>query len=466
MVLFWRSCPTAASLPGRQVPRARVAAHALSFFGGGSLAAVDGARRVDHKHLPSIDEDEVLSKSVKAMNRKQLEDEADSFWSQYPDARKRSATSLTATGRSTRSLRVIANLQSPNPNNVDAGRDFGEGESNAGETRVGSVLSSSPPGFASASTLPQDRDNDPSSSSQPGFPELRKRHLGSGLSPLGDSSRPEPKRPRRAAAERPMERIDGTVPYNSDAISDKDMPPHGHGPGSRITFSSSFDGSSFKPDSESRASSERPEKLTVRLVSTFIRHALFWAPPQHVPELAGSPVDFDDAELLLWAKLHDSLEFRAVDDGGLRIAISDGGSVHSARVAMIEAKRALQLVGDDAEWHISDERFAQIVGEALAMRLNPDKWAGPRDSIFIIVAARYYLRFLELKITDGYINSLKDHAVAGLPHDECLEVHAARWFDLRQPKGRLRSLRNISGIVSFGHRNVNPLMDDEDQSMS
>ncbi|KAF6830917.1 hypothetical protein CMUS01_07546 [Colletotrichum musicola] len=154
----------------------------------------------------------------------------------------------------------------------------------------------------------------------------------------------------------------------------------------------------------------------------------FWS---QYPDARKAPCDLVDSD----REIHEELESHC------QPAVSDSSPPSNALKTPTTWTRALQLVGDDAEWHIPDERFAQIVGEALAMRLNPDKWAGPRDS-------------------------LKDHVMAGLPHDECLEVHATRWFDLRQPKGRLRSLRNISGIVSLGHRNVNPLMDDEDQSMS
>lgn len=57
--------------------------------------------------------------------------------------------------------------------------------------------------------------------------------------------------------------------------------------------------------------------------------------------------------------------FEAIDNGGVQVMYSD----NSFQVAILEAKRGFQEVSEGV-LTISDELLAQVVGEALALRLS------------------------------------------------------------------------------------------------
>lgn len=69
-------------------------------------------------------------------------------------------------------------------------------------------------------------------------------------------------------------------------------------------------------------------------------------------------------------------------------------------------------------------------------------------SIIVIVAARYFVRFLEIEISDQYLNSLKKHIHEKAPFQEFINVQHTRWFDFRDATDRLQIMRNVSGIVT------------------
>ncbi|KAH0422475.1 hypothetical protein CcaCcLH18_12783 [Colletotrichum camelliae] len=141
----------------------------------------------------------------------------------------------------------------------------------------------------------------------------------------------------------------------------------------------------------------------------------------------------------------------SIDDGGLSL-IQDFG-VRLSRVAILETKRHLGEISD-GEPKLSDERFAQMIGQALSMRLAQAAWVGPRDTIFIIAAARYYMRFLEVHITQDYVDQLEvseDHQKAAA---EFIKVNSTKWFDLRSERPRNHAVINIAGIVSQAFKAV------------
>ncbi|KAI8303303.1 hypothetical protein K4K59_013287 [Colletotrichum sp. SAR11_240] len=131
-------------------------------------------------------------------------------------------------------------------------------------------------------------------------------------------------------------------------------------------------------------------------------------------------VDFDDHKLQLDCRIQQNA-YRSIDDGGLSLVQDFSGRL--GRVAILETKRHLGEILN-GEPKLSDER------------------------IFIIAAARYYMRFLEVHITQDYVDQLEvseDHQKAAA---EFIEVNATKWFDLRSERPRNHAVINIAGIVS------------------
>lgn len=119
-----------------------------------------------------------------------------------------------------------------------------------------------------------------------------------------------------------------------------------------------------------------PEILTVHLMSSFIRQALPWLPSQNNRE-ANPVVMLEDAQATFQVQ-HGELQFTSRDDGGL-VAFCDGR--RRGRVALIEAKRFVDSYSE-GEISLSDKRFGQMIGEALAVRFQqePTVWAGPKET--------------------------------------------------------------------------------------
>ncbi|KAI8171960.1 hypothetical protein K4K54_001887 [Colletotrichum sp. SAR 10_86] len=164
----------------------------------------------------------------------------------------------------------------------------------------------------------------------------------------------------------------------------------------------------------------RPEELTHRFASEFIRHVLQHLPQHQWSDLDDFAVDFDDHKLQLDCRIQQNA-YRSIDDGGLSLVQDFSGRL--GRVAILETKRHLGEISN-GEPKLSDER------------------------IFIIAAARYYMRFLEVHITQDYVDQLEvseDHQKAAA---EFIEVNATKWFDLRSERPRNHAVINIAGIVS------------------
>lgn len=91
-----------------------------------------------------------------------------------------------------------------------------------------------------------------------------------------------------------------------------------------------------------------PEDKTVRLVSCFIRHILYYFPPQS-SERHEPVVGFRDEKISLSADIGIHGNLRAIDDGGLYRRIfhrSDQYEVDNSHVAILEAKRRFQHIQD------------------------------------------------------------------------------------------------------------------------
>ncbi|KAF0315115.1 hypothetical protein GQ607_017654 [Colletotrichum asianum] len=239
-------------------------------------------------------------------------------------------------------------------------------------------------------------------------------------------------RPKRQATQAPLARM-----YSREDLTEAigiPTSPSGKFPSSQ----------SYVPQEEAVKSQLRPEELTHRFASEFIRHVLQHLPQQQWSDLDDFAVDFDDHKLQLDCRIQQNA-YRSIDDGGLSLVQDFSGRL--GRVAILETKRHLGEISN-GEPKLSDERFAQMIGQAVSMRLVQGAWVGPQDTIFIIASARYYMRFLEVHITQDYVDQLEvseDHQKAAA---EFIEVNATKWFDLRSERPRNHAVINIAGIVS------------------
>ncbi|KAK1991693.1 hypothetical protein LX36DRAFT_715879 [Colletotrichum falcatum] len=190
-----------------------------------------------------------------------------------------------------------------------------------------------------------------------------------------------------------------------------------------------------------------PEVLTVRFVSAFLRYALPWLPGQDDAS-ADAFVAFSDRPAVRNTFQLGSYGFASLDDGGLDMVIF---GKPTGRVAILEAKRKMGRAVDGKPL-LSDGYLGQMVGEALAARLEHDAWKGPNDCIIVILAARHYIRFLQVKISDDYVAQLKERSYDDkAPFTEYICVTATRWFDLHQADDRCETILNLATIVKLAH---------------
>ncbi|TQN66245.1 hypothetical protein CSHISOI_09260 [Colletotrichum shisoi] len=241
----------------------------------------------------------------------------------------------------------------------------------------------------------------------------------------------------------------GMVPFDESTRIDGSSPT-----AVRAALTSSSPGSNWTPREEARRDPNSPEDLTLDLMSSVLRHIL-----RHVPSrpdyryggFGSAPVDFDPRKLFLCPDILGRVAFASIDDGGLWIRPLSRRDSH-ARVAVLETKRAMAAVVDGRPV-FSDEWLAQIVGESLAARLTKNAWIGPASSVFVIVGARYFMRYLQIDITDGYLDSLErcvaadDETERAMGDDHVIPVACTPWFDLRNADNCVRVVQNISGIV-------------------
>ncbi|RMD42805.1 hypothetical protein DV735_g2357, partial [Chaetothyriales sp. CBS 134920] len=201
------------------------------------------------------------------------------------------------------------------------------------------------------------------------------------------------------------------------------------------------------PTSTCKLKWEPAEELTHRFASEFIRGMLLSLPRQWFKDFA---VEFDAGRRELHCQI-GQIAYTSTDDAGLGILKSDG---IFDRAAIVETKRAPTTVVDGKPT-LPDERFARMIGHALSMRTQSHYvWALPKHTIFIIVAARYYMRFLEVHITDKYMAQLQVRQQHEHPAAEFIKVKATKWLDLREEGSRNHALLNLAGIVRYTHENI------------
>ncbi|KAF6786819.1 hypothetical protein CSOJ01_15346 [Colletotrichum sojae] len=290
--------------------------------------------------------------------------------------------------------------------------------------RLTTASSSRVPGLSEASFFHEipssppgpdlDSDLDPGHNSEPSLP-----------SPYRPGCRPPP----RSAPRRPDPNMVLSTRMRVASSSSSPLPS-----------SQRTDHSAYIESSESRRSPHLTEDLTVHLISTFIRHVLY-----NTNDSAGKVrVDFDDLKRSLKATVVDGVEYTSIDDGGLRVT---HGEVDGGRIAILETKSQLGPV-DNGVSRLPDRRVAQIVGEALASRLVVNRHSDDR-TVFVITAARYFVCFLEFRITREYLEKWESRVQENNPDIDIptLDVHHTRWLDLRDKGDRNKAIGNIAALT-------------------
>jgi hypothetical protein len=69
----------------------------------------------------------------------------------------------------------------------------------------------------------------------------------------------------------------------------------------------------------------------------------------------------------------------------------------------------------------------------------------PSLSVFVIAAARRYIRFFQFKITDSYVEAL----LQGGDPPGMLEVWSTSWFDLADEGGRRQAMDHVIALARY-----------------
>ncbi|KAK1657651.1 hypothetical protein BDP55DRAFT_422337 [Colletotrichum godetiae] len=350
------------------------------------------------------------------------------FWSQYPETRTALSDILRGRDRTGDESTLTEYQLSKQGNDPSLGRIWAA--LNRLEAPLGSLVA---PDVDEYSTMPyisnrtanhsNDEDDDEDSSG----PSPSEQNRAPTTPPTPNL--PPPKRTRTAPSAYPGM---VTMPESSPGTAAAGSSPHS---------------ANYTPEHEITSGRSSAEDLTFDFIAAVLRHLLLHVPPQHAyepDEGDTAPLDFDALKLPLRSVI-SRVAFTSVDDGGLWI--KPMSKVSRARVAILETKRAISRIVDGKP-DFSNELLAQVVGESLAVRLGKDLWLGPKESVIVIVAARYFIRFLEIKISDQYLESLKEHIYEKATFLEFINVEHTRWFDFRDATDRLQVIRNVSGIVT------------------
>ncbi|KKZ61921.1 hypothetical protein EMCG_00483 [[Emmonsia] crescens] len=103
------------------------------------------------------------------------------------------------------------------------------------------------------------------------------------------------------------------------------------------------------------------EDFTIRFMSCLIRSVLNYAQPVEKRE----PFVLYRDERLKYRHLYNSQRYEAIDDGGIQL----WNPGRNMQVALVEAKRSFRMVNEGRPT-LSDELLGQVVGEALAVRMQ------------------------------------------------------------------------------------------------
>ncbi|GKT97625.1 LOW QUALITY PROTEIN: hypothetical protein Ct61P_15475 [Colletotrichum tofieldiae] len=383
----------------------------------------------NHKLLPLIAKNQPANAITKAISRAAIESSNDAFWSEYPGPGR----------HCTRCSRAVARAASRNVN--------------CGLSRnTSATTGASTAGYGLRSTGSRMR------------PPMMPLHPTANPQTLRTRTGEEPGPGNATVAPSAIFKTSpqvGAAVYGSGLIRPKH--PHRRQQQSSVSARSLLvpHSAAYVPAAEAICSSARTEDLTVDFIVTALRIILLHFLDSG-RDLGSAPtVDLDVQKLQLRVTISNLIQFGSIDDGGLWIRSLN--KKRRARVALLEAKRFIGHI-DDGHPVLSDAWLAQIVGEALAVRLAPDVWAGPHETVIVIAAARYFVRFFQLHVTDSYLNDLskcvateaakpKTEPPAAPEADdvprESIRVSSTRWFDFRELAELVYVMRNLSGIIKL-----------------
>ncbi|KAH7247243.1 uncharacterized protein BKA55DRAFT_514584 [Fusarium redolens] len=175
----------------------------------------------------------------------------------------------------------------------------------------------------------------------------------------------------------------------------------------------------------------RPEEVTIRLVISFLEHALLRCLLQH--------------------NLRDT-EVRPRDDGGICKMRKRYGfwEVEHPYQALLEAKRVFKDIefNEKENKHVpvlSNEYLAQYLGEAVITWGSNQQLLG--DGIFVVAAVGTFVRFIRYEFGCNYAEYLSATTLNGQldiisdpGKDTFVHMHGTRWFNIQSSEGRRGAL--------------------------
>ncbi|KAI1125275.1 hypothetical protein F5Y10DRAFT_268317 [Nemania abortiva] len=148
----------------------------------------------------------------------------------------------------------------------------------------------------------------------------------------------------------------------------------------------------------------------------------------------------------------------AEDDGGIGVRKSDGfinkeDEIFSyasmvdfgSYVAIFESKKEFQEFDNKDQPIISDKLLGQMTAEAVVGRMVQHNAGYQHPDIFVVTAARFYLRFLHFSIPSDYLSDITTNTPK-----TTLNVTTTRWLDINDPKDRQYAVRNVVRLMAQG----------------
>ncbi|KAH8800793.1 hypothetical protein F5884DRAFT_808848 [Xylogone sp. PMI_703] len=230
-----------------------------------------------------------------------------------------------------------------------------------------------------------------------------------------------------------------------------------------------------------KSSAPLVEDFTIRFLSCLIRCVLNYSQPLDKESFF---VQYRD-ERLAYIYTGGDKRLEAIDDGGMKLITPR----KTVQVAILEAKRSFQEISEGRPT-ISNELLAQIVGEALALRLSEVPrisenklscfllslflisyhltalQANTTLSLVFIVAVKQHIKFFHLKFTKAFVRYFKTLN----PTDEnaniatYLQIHSTNWFDVSRQIDRKYFVRHLLALVAWADATIadTDLHDSED----
>ncbi|EQK98290.1 hypothetical protein OCS_05994 [Ophiocordyceps sinensis CO18] len=155
-----------------------------------------------------------------------------------------------------------------------------------------------------------------------------------------------------------------------------------------------------------------------------------------------SPVHFRDERLTSSFSYSPKKQVQATDDGGLQVCRDS----EFVQVAMLEGKRAFQQFSIQGKPTVPDKTLGQLVGQALAQRLDRSTGTISQTDRITILAVAHYVKFFNFRTTSEFI---KEYETKPLPATHYLRVSSTHWFDLAAIEDRKRVVKHILAMLAW-----------------